>query len=69
MFIGKDLTRMEENRLSIESVPFFLRTVVGDSIDIVSVNAEKRGLRIESRIAQELPSALNGDPARLRINK
>jgi two-component system sensor histidine kinase/response regulator len=60
---------MEENRLSLESTPFTINSVIQDSLDIVSINAEKKNLILLTSIENNVPHSLIGDPNRLRTNK
>ena len=57
---------MEENRLSLESTTFNINSVIQDSLDIVSVNAEKKNLTLLTKIEPDVPLSLVGDPVRLR---
>jgi signal transduction histidine kinase/DNA-binding response OmpR family regulator len=61
-----DFSKIEAGRLELESVPFVLRQVVEDSMDIVSVKANEKNLDLVYTIDPAVPPAILGDPARLR---
>jgi signal transduction histidine kinase len=61
-----DLTRIEARKLSLDSAPFSLRTLVADTVDLMVAAARDKPLQIESRIASSVPDDLVGDALRLR---
>jgi signal transduction histidine kinase len=57
---------MEEDKLSLESTPFALRSLVAGSLAVVSLSAEKKNLKLLSQVDEKLPRTFIGDPVRLR---
>jgi two-component system CheB/CheR fusion protein len=61
-----DLSRIEAGRFDLESIPFSLRQTVQQVGKILGVQAGEKGLQLISRLPDEVPDALLGDPLRLR---
>ena len=61
-----DFSKIEAGRLDLEAIPFDLRDVIDGVVDIVSLNAQAKGLTLRFELPPELPTALVGDPSRLR---
>ena len=60
-----DLSKIEANKLEIELVPVSIPALVEEIAAMMQVQAEKKGLRLSTRVAAPLP-ALLGDPLRIR---
>jgi len=61
-----DTSKIEAGQLALEAVPFELRDVVSQAIELVGIRAAEKGLRIEHEVMPEVPPWLSGDPMRLR---
>ena len=61
-----DYSRLETGDMTLENVPFEPGEVVRQTVALMSVAAEKKGLQIDARIAPDLPAAILGDPTRFR---
>ncbi len=61
-----DLSKAEEGRMTIESVPFDLRKLIDSVIMLMSGRAQEKKLLLRANIAADVPAMLNGDPTRLR---
>jgi PAS domain S-box-containing protein len=61
-----DFSKMESERLELESRPFSLRDAVEDSFDLVAPGAAAKGLDLSFRIDPSVPSTLEGDVTRVR---
>ena len=61
-----DLSKIEADKLELELSDFDLRTVIADTISLMSLHARETGLKLASSIDTEVPTALNGDALRLR---
>ena len=61
-----DFSKIEAGRLDLESIPFDLREVMDGVADIVGLNAQAKGLTLRLELPPALPTALVGDPSRLR---
>lgn len=60
-----DFSKNEAGKLVLESHDFDLCATIEDQVQLVSFDAQTRGVRIVTRIAPEVPKAVCGDPLRL----
>ncbi len=61
-----DLAKIESGRLSLESVNFDLGEIVDKLADSFALRAHEKRLELAVRVAPDVPTALVGDPVRLR---
>jgi signal transduction histidine kinase/DNA-binding response OmpR family regulator len=61
-----DFSKIEAGKLSIEHIPFDLRSTLGDTLKGLAQRAHEKGLDLVPDIAEDLPEVLVGDPGRLR---
>ena len=61
-----DLSKIEAGKIEVEQVPFDLRELLDDVLGLFAKTAFDRGLELVGHIASDCPSALIGDPTRLR---
>lgn len=61
-----DFSKIEAGKLHLETVPFNLHDVVGDTLRSLSVRADYKQLELACFIEPSLPEELIGDPVRLR---
>ena len=61
-----DLSKIEAQRLSIDSVEFHLSEVLRDSLKPFAFQAKQQGVRIDLELPLDVPERLIGDPSRLR---
>jgi len=61
-----DLSRIEAGRLELEEIDFDLRTTLEGAARALSPKAHEKGLELICHIAPDVPTALAGDPGRLR---
>ncbi|WP_156924446.1 ATP-binding protein [Derxia gummosa] len=61
-----DMSKIEAGRLELERVPFAPRELVEQTLDLVAVAAERKGLALRASLPADLPARLLGDPTRLR---
>jgi len=61
-----DFSKIEAGKLDIESIPFNLGDVMDGLANLVGMSAEQKGLELIFAEPPHLPSALVGDPSRLR---
>ena len=61
-----DFSKIEAGRLELEELDFPLRQTVSDLIKPLVFRAAGKGLRLDYRIAADVPDRLRGDPIRLR---
>jgi signal transduction histidine kinase len=61
-----DLSKIEANKIELELDDFDLRSVIADTIKLLSLQALERGVELASSIDSDVPIALKGDAGRLR---
>jgi PAS domain S-box-containing protein len=61
-----DLSKIEADRLELESRSFVLRSSVESALDLVAASAAAKGLNVAYLIDPDAPAAIVGDPTRLR---
>jgi len=61
-----DLSKIEAEKMLLESVPFSIRTVVESVVEMFAECAMRKGVELACQIEQDVPDSLAGDPARLR---
>jgi len=60
-----DFSKVEAGKLDLEIVPFSLKEVIGNVVDIFEPQAAEKKIVINATIDLELPAALMGDPQRM----
>ena len=60
-----DFARIEAGKLLFEKSDFNLRTVMKDTIQILSLQAEEKNLQLAWQVEPDVPLQLRGDPGRL----
>jgi PAS domain S-box-containing protein len=61
-----DFSKIEAGKLSLEVIDFDLFTTVEEAVDMVSLEAHKKGLDVIVSLDSRLPREVYGDPVRLR---
>ncbi len=61
-----DFSKIEAGKLDMESIDFSLRKSLGDTLKLLALGAEEKGIEVAWEILPEAPDALVGDPGRLR---
>ena len=61
-----DFSKIEARKLALEQLGFDLRLVMEDTVEMLSVRAHDKGLRLACLVHPDAPSLLTGDPGRLR---
>ena len=61
-----DFSKIEAGRLEVEVIDFDLRTVVEEVGDLLAEPAHAKGLELVTLLPPEIPTAVQGDPGRLR---
>jgi signal transduction histidine kinase/DNA-binding response OmpR family regulator len=61
-----DFSKIEAGKLLIDEVAFNLAELVEDTVDIISIKAEEKGLELICSIDPALPSQLVGDAIRIK---
>ncbi|MBD3276764.1 MAG: PAS domain S-box protein, partial [Candidatus Aegiribacteria sp.] len=60
-----DISRIEAGKITLECIPFSVRKTMKRVMHTLSLRAEKKGLELVSRIEDEVPEYVEGDPNRL----
>ncbi len=61
-----DISKIEAGKLTIESRPFSVPTVVSEVASMMRVRAEERGISLKVEYTGEIPESITSDEARLR---
>jgi signal transduction histidine kinase/PleD family two-component response regulator len=61
-----DFSRIEAGKMMIEPLPFDLRPALEESVDLLSVAAQQKGLDAVLRISPDVPDRVVGDAGRIR---
>jgi anti-anti-sigma factor len=61
-----DFSRVEARKLPLEAIDFNLRDTLGDTLKVLALRAEQKGLELAADVPADVPQALVGDPGRLR---
>ena len=61
-----DFSRIEAGRIELDDIPFDIGGVVEDVLELLAERAQSKEVELASQVEQDLPSALRGDPSRLR---
>jgi signal transduction histidine kinase/CheY-like chemotaxis protein len=61
-----DFSKIEAGKLELDPRPFDLREWISDTARILAVKAEDKGLELLCHVVADVPTALVGDPVRLR---
>ncbi|MCW2278503.1 PAS domain-containing sensor histidine kinase [Heliophilum fasciatum] len=61
-----DLSKIEYGKVSVDQVEVNIQETISSVINLMSIKAEKRGIKLHTFIDQELDHIIMADPARLR---
>ncbi|MCS6328847.1 MAG: PAS domain S-box protein [Nitrospira sp.] len=61
-----NFSKIEAGRLILERVDFDLRNLIEDTLDLLAEQAQRKGLDLVGLVDAAVPSAVCGDPGRLR---
>ena len=61
-----DFSKIEARKLELEEIDFDLRTSLENAADMVAARAHAKGLELICHIKPDVPTALTGDPGRIR---
>jgi PAS domain S-box-containing protein len=61
-----DFSKIEARRLVLENLDFELRDMLADTVDILAIRAQEKGLELTYLVDPKVPDLLCGDPGRLR---
>jgi PAS domain S-box-containing protein len=61
-----DFTKIESEKLELESIPFLLNECIEDSLELISSKAAEKDIEIYYRMSDDVPEIIIGDVTRLR---
>ena len=61
-----DFSKIEAGKMELEAISFELRETIEDVLELLAEKAHGKGLELVYLIADDVPTALRGDPNRLR---
>ena len=61
-----DFSKVEAGKLDLEKIEFDLRSVIEETMDVIALKAQDKGLELVCMIAPQVYGFLYGDPVRLR---
>ncbi|MEW6666525.1 MAG: response regulator [Thermodesulfobacteriota bacterium] len=61
-----DFSKIEAGRMELEEMEFDLRTTLENAVELLAPRARQKGLELTCHIRHDVPTALAGDPTRLR---
>jgi CheY-like chemotaxis protein len=61
-----DFSKIESRKLDLESIPFSLRELIGQTLKPLAIKADQKGLELAYDIGPDVPAGIVGDPVRLR---
>ncbi len=61
-----DFSKIEAGKLDFEEVEFPVRDTLAAAVELLSANAQRKGLKLTLEIAPDVPASVRGDPGRLR---
>jgi signal transduction histidine kinase/DNA-binding response OmpR family regulator len=61
-----DLSKIEADQLELEKIPFNIRQVIDETVEIYAIKTDAKGLELVSYVDHQVPTIMLGDPMRLR---
>ncbi|HOX17511.1 MAG TPA: response regulator [Spirochaetales bacterium] len=61
-----DFSKIEAGRLDMETLDFDLRSTIRQAVNLLSLDAHKKGLELVVELDEAMPGIVRGDPSRLR---
>jgi signal transduction histidine kinase/CheY-like chemotaxis protein len=61
-----DFSRIEAGRIELDDIPFDIGEVVEDVLELLAERAQSKEVELASQVEKDVPSALQGDPSRVR---
>jgi len=61
-----DFSKIEAGKITLEKIDFNLAEKIGETVKLLSFQAQKKGLLLKSKINPDIPVLVNGDPLRTK---
>jgi signal transduction histidine kinase/CheY-like chemotaxis protein len=61
-----DFSKIEAGKLDFETIDFLLRDTLDDTIKVLGLRAQQKGLELVCHVLPEVPDGVQGDPTRIR---
>jgi len=61
-----DFSKIEAGKLDFETIDFLLRDTLDDTIKVLGLRAQQKGIELACHVLPEVPDSLRGDPTRIR---
>ena len=61
-----DFAKIEAGRIAIETIPFDLHSLVNETVHLLRIQAQRKGLRLNLQVDPRVPFELIGDPLHLQ---
>ncbi len=61
-----DFSKIEAGKFELEQSPFYTREFMQETIRMMAMRAQAKGLELAYRVAPDVPESIMGDPGRLR---
>jgi signal transduction histidine kinase/DNA-binding response OmpR family regulator/HPt (histidine-containing phosphotransfer) domain-containing protein len=61
-----DISKIEAEKLELEVIPFDIRALINETVQFFVPSAQVKGLELAAELPDTMPSALMGDPVRLK---
>ena len=61
-----DFSKIESAKMELEHISFYLEQAIEQAVDMISLEAHKKGLEIATDIPRELDTIIRGDPNKFR---
>ena len=61
-----DFSKIEAGKLDFETIDFFLRDTLDNTLKVLGLHAQQKGIELACRVLPDVPDGLQGDPMRFR---
>lgn len=61
-----DLSKVESGKMELVNENYYVQTLLNDTMNLVQMQAEQKGLQLKVKVADDIPRQLYGDEGRIR---
>jgi signal transduction histidine kinase len=61
-----DVSKLESGKMELEKIPFHISGLMTEVGEMMGLNARRKGLTVQVRLDERVPTLLLGDPTKLR---